>query len=538
MPVDPVEQLTLLDKLRRKRDEQINALAAIVDKRAEERAAFEKREDDDDDKPTDEQRSTFAAAERAFGGDFAARDAEIRVLDQRIAEQEVIEERRKIAGRASGPNVAVISEPLTYRKDNARDVSYFRDLASTILTDVGNPAEARTRLQAHASEMAHEIPRREEQRARRAEELVDRAEREFTGSFLGLEARGLEASPFERRVNPSTTDGQGGYAIPPLYLIDEYIPGLRAGRVASGLVRQLPLPEGTNQIKIPRLATGTLVGAQTDNAPVVSQDLTDDEIEAGARTIAGQQDVAVQLLDQSPGDIMDMVIMSDLMADYNRQVDRDVVRAPGGAQRIKGIYPSANWGASTVATAAAAANSGQAFLQAQGAMVATLATRRFSTENVHLLMHPRRWYWWATSLDSGATGTTGRPLLAAGDGGPHNVAALHDGSPAEGRVGHAIFGPHGYYCSANVPTDDLAGVPGGGTQDPVLAAKWDDLWLFESSLRTRVLTEVLSGTLQVRFQVYGYVAFLARYGQSIVIARGAGLAPPTGSIDTAMVFGA
>jgi hypothetical protein len=52
----------------------------------------------------------------------------------------------------------------------------------------------------------------------------------------------------------------------------------------------------------------------------------------------------------------------------------------------------------------------------------------------------------------------------------------------------------------------------GGTNDLALGAHWDDLWLFEGQVRTRVLSEVLSGTLQVRFQVYNYVAFLARYG--------------------------
>lgn len=539
MPAETVEQLTLLDQLRRKREEGVNALAALIDQRTEERTAFETRTaaKDDKDKPTDEERSTFAAAEEAFEADFTKREADIRSLDKRIGEQEVIEERRKIAARASGPNVSVTDEPLTYREDNAHQVSYFRDLASTVASDVGNPTEARERLGRHASEMIVEMPKREAAREQRAAAQIDGAERAFTGSLVGhipgLVERGLEPTAFEKRVNPNTTDGQGGYAIPPLWLIDEYLTALRAGRVASNLARQMTLPEGTNSINIPKLATGTIVGPQTDNGPVPSQDITDTSISADVKTIAGQEDVAVQLLDQSPGQIMDRVIMEDLLADYNRAVDRAVVLGVGGAQQIKGLYPAGNWGAGTITTLAAAANSGQGFFQTQGAMMAKLATRRFSTEGCHFLMHPRRWYWWATTLESGATGTTGRPFLSGLE-----AAALRGESPAEGRVGSAIFGPHDYYSSPNIPTNDLAGVVAGGTQDPVICAKWDDIWLFEGALRTRVLTEVLSGTLQIRFQIYNYVCLIARYGESIVIALGAGLAPPVGSVDTAMVFGA
>ena len=83
MPAETVEQLTLLDQLRRKREEGVNALAALIDQRTEERTAFETRTaaKDDKDKPTDEERSTFAAAEEAFEADFTKREADIRSLD-------------------------------------------------------------------------------------------------------------------------------------------------------------------------------------------------------------------------------------------------------------------------------------------------------------------------------------------------------------------------------------------------------------------------------------------------------------------------
>lgn len=52
--------------------------------------------------------------------------------------------------------------------------------------------------------------------------------------------------------------------------------------------------------------------------------------------------------------------------------------------------------------------------------------------------------------------------------------------------------------------------------------------LYESSIRTRMLPETLSGNLTVRLQVYGYIAFTAaRYPKSIVELGGTGLSTPT-----------
>jgi len=127
-------------------------------------------------------------------------------------------------------------------------------------------------------------------------------------------------------------------------------------------------------------------------------------------------------------------------------------------------------------------------------------------------------------------------LVEASSFGPYNPSAINvDAVLAEGLVGKLPFGPN-VYIDANVPTTDNQSDAAGGTSDVAIAAKWDDLWLFEGDLRTRVLPEVLSGTLQIRYQVYNYVAFLARYGQSITGAYGSGFATPTSAIDSSVTF--
>jgi hypothetical protein len=64
------------------------------------------------------------------------------------------------------------------------------------------------------------------------------------------------------------------------------------------------------------MLTGTKVEVQTaDAAAVASQDLTDTSVTAPVRTLAGQQDVSLQLLEQSPVGF-DEIVFADLIADY------------------------------------------------------------------------------------------------------------------------------------------------------------------------------------------------------------------------------
>jgi len=323
----------------------------------------------------------------------------------------------------------------------------------------------------------------------------------------------------------------------------EFVKGLRAGRITADLCRRMALPEGTDSINLPKLKELTAVRPQTaDSAPVEEKDWTDEAVTANVKTLAGQSDIAIQLLEQSPYHL-DEAIMEDLIADFNRQLDREVLTAPGtntgalNAGLIKGLYPASNWKANEV-NWEEAAPVGQAFNMAMAAMVSQIATTRFSVQNVHVVTNPRRWYWFGTQLD-GLEGKAGRVLANRSDFGPFNIDALYGAGedPAEGLVASLPFGPHNVYVDANIPTKDKEGVPGAGTADIALAAKFDDAWLFEGLLRTRALSEVLSGTLEIRFQVFSYYAFLMRYGQSLAIASGTGFAPPVGAgIGTTIKF--
>jgi hypothetical protein len=59
-------------------------------------------------------------------------------------------------------------------------------------------------------------------------------------------------------------------------------------------------------------------------------------VSAPVRTIAGQQDFAIQLLDQSPWG-WDEVVLEDLLADYNAKLDVQVISGSGAAGQVTGI---------------------------------------------------------------------------------------------------------------------------------------------------------------------------------------------------------
>ncbi|MDT5109608.1 MAG: hypothetical protein QOE20_1498 [Mycobacterium sp.] len=72
----------------------------------------------------------------------------------------------------------------------------------------------------------------------------------------------------------SRVDGAGGYAVPPLWMMNEYVMLVRPGRPLANAVTNAPLPGGTDSLNIPKMLTGTKTDAQTaDNTNVAARTL-------------------------------------------------------------------------------------------------------------------------------------------------------------------------------------------------------------------------------------------------------------------------
>lgn len=519
--------------------------------------------------------STMTAEQRAR---FQELDAEVNGVDEDIALRvnHAAREQRAAAARAaeSGGQTTDVTdgtrkpsgwrvggEPTVYGRMSGHSV--FLDAARLKAQQGdgdGGLDGAYDRMVRHQQELDVEMPKREARRMAAAQTAYEDAltPREKRMVEKLVEQGGTPFERAERRRSPkreerfiSRVDGAGGYFVPPLWLIDQYIPYLRAGRDFVNLVRELPLPPGTDSINIPRVTIGTATGPQVaDGGGVPGRDMTDNFVNAPVRTIAGQQDAALQLLDQSPV-MFDEIIFQDLAADYNMQLDGQALVGSGTAGQITGIWPGgtiastnqiyiSNQTTNTAAqgqtwVASGTGGNTQNTIHVSSAQLLSQISRNRLMTPTHWLWHPWIWYMLASTVDGQS-----RPIVVPGT--PSNVGF---NQAAVDTDGPEVMGPVGYYyglpviLDPNVPTTfanpsdtgnftsqpqmttisqgqfaPAAGVGTNAKYTPLLAGRWDDVFLWEGEMRSRVLSEVLSGNLQVRFQAYNYVAFMPNRYQS------------------------
>jgi HK97 family phage major capsid protein len=549
MPAE-IKDRTLSERLEAKRAEMVEAIEKRINEREALEHAFEERMGGDK-KPSDAEVTAHTEQRAAYRAEMDQAWAEVAELDARVKDQADVERRRDEAADAAkrsaiGP-VEIVVEPMTYERYKAQGedgVSYYRDLAAALVPGIvfqgTDQSQALERLNQHAKELRVEMPKREKEKTARARKQLDEAEGRALSSIGDPFSQNSQKfrdiyNPFEQRVEPNAQPGAGGYFIPPLWLVDQFIPGLRAHLIAAGLCRQLDLPAGTDSINIPKLANLTTVGyQQMNNAGLPSADWSDTSVTANIKTIGGYSDVALQLLEQSPHMIVDEVVTTDLMAAHNKFLDQQVIAGDGidtgslNGGHLQGIYNGAGgsaWSNANVVTYTSGSPAPWHFPSIVGAMASQIAETRFDASNFKLVTHGRRWFWASTGVDS-----NDRPLGESMSGGRFNIAAaVQSGLQAEGLVGTMpAVADVPVYIDDNITTTDTTG--SGSGQDVAIAALWDDCWLFRGDVRTNVYREILSGSLGVRFQAYSYDGFLVRYGQSLAIACGTGFAAPQGAV--------
>ena len=234
------------------------------------------------------------------------------------------------------------------------------------------------------------------------------------------------------------------------------------------------------------------------------------------------ENVSIQLVEQSPlAGGLDRLVFGDLMADYALQLNTAVVGTGDGTSgTLKGLI---TLGADTTngipttwtETTPSAANGLISIAKA----ISKVTTNRYKAAEA-IVMHPSLWYWFASQVD----GST-RPLVVPVTGASQafNAAGtiMNPGAPA-GLVGTIQGVP--VFIDATMPKTYGAAT----NQTPVLVGKFSDSYLFESGVKTRVLPDVLSANLTVRFQVYGYAALAHRFNKSVSTIAGTGTVAPTG----------
>lgn len=420
--------------------------------------------------------------------EFRAAVAVIEQLDARIADVHALEESRRAAdahlaelgqpadpgspaqGSEDGVRVRVGAEPATYHRNGAH--SWFRDITMRSLGRAD--ADAHQRLERH--------------------------EREVAAHF--------------ERAGLTTVDGAGGTFVPPVYLIDQYVPLARPGRPFADASTCLDLPRGTDSINLPKVTAGTAVAPQaTQNTAVTETDLTDAYVSSPVVTIAGQQTVSLQLIEQSPI-AFDEVVFADLTKAMAVSIDNETINGSGSGGHLTGVLTASGTISVTYTdTTPSQAKLWPSILQAVGDVHA----QRFMPPT-HIWMTPQRWAWLQAGQDS-----SGRPFVLPSGQGPFNAVAVAEGVQASGLVGSLAGYP--VYTDPTLPRNLGAGT----NQDVILVTRQDDLYLWEGTLNARALPQTLGNQLSILLQVYEYAAFIpTRYPTSVAVISGTGMVVPAG----------
>lgn len=308
----------------------------------------------------------------------------------------------------------------------------------------------------------------------------------------------------ELRAVTSSDPGAGTF-IPPLYMGSEWIDKERFRRPFADNCASVPLSPHGKQMDFPRTQTAPTVAAQaTEGSGPSATDFDGETYSVPKATIAGQNDWSIQAYEWSqPG--ADEVVMRELVKAYNAELDRQLLAGSGGSGEHTGIRSVSSINTQTFSSGNAAALLGKIY-----AGFSDVATNAPGYQANAVVMHPRRGSWMASHRDGNSN------LLQSGD------LVFAAGRQDRGFAG-SLAGI-GALLDGNIATNRGAST----NEDEVYLVDFDELYLAEGPLRVRTMSEVLSGTLQVRLQVFAYSAFAGgRRPKVICKISGAGLATPT-----------
>lgn len=409
------------------------------------------------------------AARDAIDGQLETARARLTELnDEKVRDDAAAELARQFGAPAHRSPVTVTREPEPYERNGA--TSYFRDLW-----------------------FANQHGRREsiERLVRNDRIVVDK-----------LNERGL-----------TTVDGAGGEFVPPLWMVDEYEKLARAGRVCADRVRKIPLPGGTDSISLPKVSTGTSVAAQgTQNTAVSDTDMASTSTTAAVETLAGKQVVALQLVEQSPINI-DEIVLGDLAAAHAVEVDKFVLTANGTNK--KGVLNAT--GINAITYTDGTPTFPEIWPKIVDSQLQVNMGRLLPATEVW--MHPRRWAWFQALLDS-----SNRPYVSDSLAAAIPLAAQSEGSVAEGFAGTIRGLALPIFIDANIP----ANLGAGTNEDRIVTIRPADITLFESGVKAQSFGETKADQLSVVFRLYSYCAVMAeRAPKAVSVVAGTGLVTPT-----------
>jgi HK97 family phage major capsid protein len=306
----------------------------------------------------------------------------------------------------------------------------------------------------------------------------------------------------------STTVTAGGNFIPPQYLGQMYAEYAREGRPFADVVPSSPLMDTGMSLTIPRITTGTVTASQSsENSSLGTQDIVEALLTVAVRTIGGYVDLSVQLLERSDPS-MDQIYFNDLRADYDHQLDTQLISGSNSSGQHLGIRAVSS--IQTVSYTDASPTAAE-FLPSIYNGIQKVATTRFR-QPTHIIAHGRRLAWLASNLSSTF------PLFQLG--GLYQAAGQQNNGFAAGIAGLNTVQDN------NIATNYSVG--GNTNEDEVYVVYAPDFHLWESPPRVEVFRDVGSANGTVRLRLYAYSAFASgRFPGSICKIAGSGMSAPS-----------
>lgn len=401
-----------------------------------------------------------------FGAVQAAKAAAA-PLDERIAELTDLAERSAAAAKVlpAVGGAKVTREQRTYNPDAERmeGISFLRDIAAGIYD-----RDAQERLGRHMAEERTLRP--------------------------GIEQRAFGTAAVASLVIPQ-------------YLVDLYAPRRRAGRPFADICAIKDLPAQGMTVEISRITTGTSAALQSSqNAAVSETDLDDTALSIAVQTIAGQQTVSLQALQRGSG--IEGVVLSDLLSAVETTLDSTLLnQATTGLNAVT----DANLDVAYTDASPTAAEAWPKLFDA----IQQIQTNYFGGAT-HILMHPRRFWWFASQV-----GTSFPFVNLVGAGAQSGGSVLGTGYGS---------GPSGFLAGLPVIVDAniVTNVGAGTNEDVIYIVSAPECHLWEDNAVFIQAPQTPAASLGSLFVAYKYMAYtFSRYPVASARVAGTGLVTPT-----------
>jgi HK97 family phage major capsid protein len=384
-----------------------------------------------------------------------------------------------------------------------------RDRVEELREDVGRRGELRGAADSlfTASEAGGRTTREYRQESRVYNQHTARQGRSFwrdlvlhkSGDDATGEARARLNEHAQEQRTGLTTTGDGSSFSPPVYLEELWIQAAVAAKPFVACIPEYEAPKG-HTINVPQITAPGTVGVQaTELSTVTNTDQTDDFLSTTLTTIAGQQTISRQLLDQSPIDI-DSIIFKGLSQSWAAKQDYQALYGTGSSGQYTGI---ANL--SGITTIGWPGNTIQNIYTGLTTAIKLHWQNRFLAPDT-LLVHPNTWAEWLNKLDT----TNGRPLFVPQAQGPFNAAGIVNNLNTQDVVGSVL--------GLRVITDPNITSAAGVESSFVFRA--DDLMFFTSGMRAQVHQDRYADQLAILLSLWSYDGLIARYPNAIIQLTG------------------